>query len=121
MARPKKQETEKRNKRITVYLTEQEETALNTIQTNLNYDKAEFMIEAMKEKITCLENPPEAIIKSRYNKISDSKEEMVNGYICSQGHVFWVDWSWPSPPRNCPCCGIKLNEKTWSGRVLRGF
>lgn len=22
----------------------------------------------------------------------------LSGYICAQGHVFWLEWAWPAPP-----------------------
>ncbi len=121
MARPKKDTNEKRDKRLTIYLTQLEEDTLNTIQSILSIDKTKFIIKSMHNEINHLENPPEQIKKAKYQAIINSKEDSVSGYICLNGHVFWLDLSWPSPPLRCPCCGSKDIEQTWSGKVFRGF
>lgn len=121
MARPKKAISEKRNKRLTIYLTEDEEAQLNGISKQLDIEKAKFVVKAINNEINGLDNPPEILVKAKNKAILESQLEEVRGYICENGHIFWLDWTWPSPPNGCPCCNAKTNFTTWSGRVSKGF
>ena len=53
--------------------------------------------------------------------IRDKNSEKLNGYICSRGHSFYLEWTWPSPPLNCPCCGDQTIDGIWSGTIKRDF
>lgn len=121
MARPKKDATEKRDKRLTIYLTEGEERRLNAVSEHLLTDKAKLVVLAVNREIDSLAQPPEAMIQTRKASILNSSQEEAVGYICGKGHIFWMDWSWPSPPMSCPCCGDREMARTWSGRVIKGF
>lgn len=51
MPRPKKQSSTKRDRRMTIYLTQQEESSLKEIADNLNQDRTKCVIEALNEWI----------------------------------------------------------------------
>lgn len=121
MARPQKAMSERRNKRLMIYLTGDEEAKLNGISKQLDTDKAKFVVKAINNEINRLDSPPETFVKAKNKAILESEREEVRGYICENGHIFWLDWTWPSPPNTCPCCNAKDNFATWSGRVLKGF
>ncbi|BAF60627.1 hypothetical DNA-binding protein [Pelotomaculum thermopropionicum SI] len=121
MPRPKKQPGEKRDRRLTVYLTEKEEDRLNMIAGHLGIDKAKFVVKAINNEIARLENPPAQLAQARYEDIIKKDVEYLSGYVCSNGHAFWLDDAWPSPPERCPCCGERSIKRTWAGIVRRGF
>lgn len=51
MARPKKDIAEKRDRRLTLYLTQQEEDTLNAVVTKLKMDKTKFCVNAIMEDV----------------------------------------------------------------------
>lgn len=112
---------EKRNKQVSFYLTESEEKELLALIANLpGKDKAKCGLEAMKMWMKMHTNPPESVVQARYEAIMHEDNAMVKGFICGMGHAFWLSWSWPSPPRSCPCCGDKLIKRTWIGITHKG-
>lgn len=121
MARPKKSEEEKKDKRLTFYMTEEEETRLNSVATHLDLEKTKIVAKALTQFLATLENPPDGLKQARHEKIMQSDTEPGQGYICARGHAFWLEWDWPSPPRSCPMCGEQQIKHTWSGRILKGF
>lgn len=121
MSRPKKAESDKREQRLTLYLTQEEEEALEIVAGHLDTDKTKCVLRAISQWIQLLENPPEPITKAKLEKIMQSSREEVTGYICTNGHIFWQDWSWPSPPEQCPNCGSRHLKRTWQGVVRKGF
>lgn len=44
--------------------------------------------------------------------------EQVVGYICGNGHRFWLDFVWPAPPKRCPACGLPETRQTGYDLVL---
>lgn len=51
MARPKKSAEEKRDKRLTLYLTQAEEEQLNGTVERLKQDKTKFCLDAIREHL----------------------------------------------------------------------
>ena len=51
MARPKKDASEKRDKRLTLYLTQAEEEQLNATTDRLKQDKTKFCLDAIREHL----------------------------------------------------------------------
>lgn len=121
MARPKKPKSEKKDKRLTVYFTEEESQALSHLIQHLNLDKAKIITKALEQYVAQLENPPERIRKAKTENIMKETKEQLNGYVCSRGHTFWLERAWPSPPVSCPACGDRELKETWFGVVRKGF
>lgn len=119
--RPRKAPDKVRIHRMMIYFSEEEKNYIDFIGNKLDSSKNDFIIQAIIEKIERLTEVPEFLPISKQNKISNSQEELLKGFICSRGHIFWVDWSWPSPPENCPNCGSHNLEQTWPGRIKRGY
>jgi len=121
VARPKKDPEEKKDKRLTLYFTQAEFEQLNIISESIASDKTKIITKALNNYLKALENPPPALKQASYEQIMSREKEQVNGYICSQGHPFWLEWAWPSEPVCCPCCGAKEIKNAWSGLVRKGF
>lgn len=51
MARPKKDAAERRDRRLTLYLTQAEEEQLNTTTERLKQDKTKFCLDAIREHL----------------------------------------------------------------------
>ena len=51
MARPKKDASERRDKRLTLYLTQVEEDQLNSTTDRLKQDKTKFCLDAIREQL----------------------------------------------------------------------
>ncbi|MBT9171963.1 MAG: hypothetical protein DDT21_00339 [Syntrophomonadaceae bacterium] len=47
--------------------------------------------------------------------------EQVVGYICGNGHRFWLDFVWPAPPKRCPACSLPETTQTGYGLVTPGL
>lgn len=121
MARPKKDSSEKRDKRLTLYLTGAELDLLNTVASGLDTDKTKVVTKSLNRYIKSLEDPPPTLRQASYEQIMQQDKEQLNGYICAKGHAFWLQWEWPSPPICCPCCGEKEIKHGWAGIVKKGF
>ena len=121
MARPKKEPGEKKTERLTLYFTPGESERLNIISESMTLDKTKVIGKALEQYVKTLEDPPQNLRKASYEQIMQQDKEKVNGYICAQGHTFWLEWVWPAPPLSCPCCGEKNIKSTWAGIVKKGF
>ena len=121
MPRPKKDPRDKRDRRLTVYLTGKEEKTLNMLTESTGLSKNSIISKAMDQYVSTLEDPPPALIKEKMDEIMNLDEERVRGYICTAGHPLWLEWVWPSPPNHCPCCGRTDFKETWTGVVKKGF
>ncbi len=121
MARPRKNEEDKKDKRLTFYMTEEEQQRLNVLADHLGLEKTRIVAKALDTWIHTLENPPEPLKRAFIGKVVKSREEAGEGFVCSNGHPFWVDADWPSPPLCCPICADRHVMRTWAGRILRGF
>ena len=121
MARPKKDPGDKRDKRLTVYLTGKEEKMLNMLAESTDLSKNSIISKAMDQYVNTLEDPPPRLRKEKLNDIMRLDEERVRGYYCTAGHPIWLEWTWPSPPEHCPCCGGREFRETWDGVVKKGF
>ena len=121
MARPRKNEEDKKDRRLTFYMTTDEAERLNTVATHLGMEKTRVVAKALDTWIHALENPPEPLQRAFIERVMNSRSEDGEGYICSKGHPFWIDSTWPSPPDFCPICADRVIRRTWSGRILRGF
>lgn len=121
MARPFKLEGERRTQRLTMYFTPPEEDRLNTLAEALHTDKTKLVLAALEKYVAGLEIPPEPLRKARQEAVMGLKQEHVTGYVCVNGHAFWLEAAWPAPPRRCPACGSTEIKTAWGGMVRRGF
>lgn len=121
MARPKKDPKEKKDKRLTHYMTEDQEKRLELVSDFLNEDKTQFVEKAIEERIIRLNEQPPQLRQASHEKIMKEDSQRTKGYICANGHTFWVQWTWPMEPKACPCCGEKEIGRTWNGVVNKGF
>ena len=121
MARPTKPTERKRAKRMTLYFTPEEEERLATVAAHLQMDRTKFVVQAIDTAIDTLSTPPPSLIQSKNKEVMETREEILSGFICSNGHPFWLEWAWPSPPEYCPCCGSKQLSRTWAGNISKGF
>lgn len=121
MARPKKDPDEKKSERLTLYFTPGEAERLSILSISMSLDKTKVISKALEQYVKTLENPPPALRQASHEKIMQENNERLNGFICAQGHAFWLEWIWPAPPLSCPCCGEKVIKSTWAGIVKKGF
>ena len=122
MPRPRKDDSDRRDNRLTVYLSDDEQNALRDVSETEERSMTQVVTEALRDWILRLVDPPESLRKARYEKIMDEQSLMVRGYVCERGHTFWVDWVEPMDPRRCPMCGTEHGiKKTWGGTVKRGI
>lgn len=122
MPRPKKDAQERRDQRLTVYLSEQEQTALRDIADQQQRSMTQVMTDALRDWLMRLIDPPESLRQARYERISNETSLTVRGYACARGHVWWVDWAEPMDPRYCPQCGSQREiKRIWGGTVKRGL
>ncbi len=121
MARPKKDPGERRDKRLTLYLTSPELEQLNLLAGASELDKTKILNRALQRYFKTLEEPPRALRQAKREQIMNRDKEQVSGYICVKGHPFWIESTWPSPPEYCPCCGVRDVMSTWGGMVKKGF
>lgn len=121
MARPFKLEEERRTQRLTLYFTPPEEDRLNTLAEVLHTDKTKLILTALERYVRSLETPPEPLRQARQEEIMRLTQDRVNGYVCTNGHAFWLEAAWPSPPKRCPACGTSDLKAAWGGMVKKGF
>ncbi|QQE81547.1 hypothetical protein [Alicyclobacillus sp. SO9] len=122
MPRPKKDVADRRDNRVTVYLSDSEHAALKDVAEREERSMTQVLTQALRDWLMRLLEPPESLRKARMEKIMEEQSLTVRGYMCSRGHVWWVDWIEPMDPRRCPMCGSQENlRKTWSGTVKRGI
>lgn len=91
MARPRKAHGDKRDKRLTFYMTDDEAARLSAVADHMGLEKTKIVAKALDEWIHRLENPPEVLKQAKYEKIMELGSEEGEGYICSRGHLFWLE------------------------------
>jgi len=122
VARPKKADIEKRENRLTIYLTDQERDALKQAANMQNRPMTQAILEAIHQWLDRLINPPEALRMAKHEQIMSRESETLRGYICRNGHPFWVEWVTATEPRCCPVCGSEREMKRiWDGTIKKGF
>lgn len=121
MARPKKQDEAKKDNRLTVYLTDAEAEALKTVSQRDKRPMTQIVTSAVREWLLRLVEPPESLRTARREAIMEEQSLMVRGFVCANGHSFFVDWVEPKDPSACPICGSTREIKhAWGGTVKRG-
>jgi len=118
LARPRKPENQKRSEKITVYMTPQEIKQLEFLIEGEG-DKSRIVNKAIRQYIKTLQEVPAPLRRAREEEVQHLNNQPVNGYICGNGHAFYLEWEWPSPPRMCPACGSQYIRSTWEGEVMR--
>ena len=121
MPRPKKQADTKKDNRLTVYLTDTEAEALRAVSERDERPMTQIVTSAVREWLLRLLEPPESLRTARREAIMQEQALMVRGFVCSNGHSFFVDWVEPKEPTTCPICGsTRAIKRTWGGTVKRG-
>jgi hypothetical protein len=66
-------------------------------------------------------NKPETLFASEHQEVMRATSVSVAGYLCPQGHPFWIESALPALPRRCPVCGTESGSfrSTWNGTVQR--
>jgi hypothetical protein len=122
VARPKKASSDVRENRLTVYLTDEERDALENVAQLQERPMTQIVITAVKDWMGRLMNPPEALKQARIERIMKQDNETVRGYVCANGHPFWMEWVTPTGPRCCPVCGSEREiKRAWDGTVKKGI
>lgn len=122
MARPKKAANEVRDNRLTIYLTDNEKESLHRVSEAQNRPMTQLVNTAVQEWLNRLIEPPEGLRTARYENIMEQDTEMLRGFICRNGHPFWVEWVQPTNPRCCPVCGSEREiRRIWDGTIRKGF
>lgn len=121
MPRPKKQDEAKKDNRLTVYLTDTEAEALRAVSERDERPMTQVVTSAVREWLLRLLEPPESLRMARREAIMQEQSLMVRGFVCTNGHSFFVDWVEPKDPTTCPMCGSTREiKRTWGGTVKRG-
>jgi len=122
MPRPKKAQDEKKDRRLTVYLSESEQDALRDVSDQQQRSMTQIVTDALRDWLLRLVDPPESLRKARREKIMQEQSLTVRGYVCPKGHAWWIDWVEPTPPRICPMCGTERELRSiWGGKVRGGI
>lgn len=121
MARPTKAEGEKRDKRLTIYLTEGEERALNAYSEAIGTDKAKIVVKATIDAIEKAADIPEPVRVNKTSPIARRDGCTVRGFVCDYGHAFFLPSEYGTFPDHCPRCGTSKISVMWAGEVSRGF
>jgi hypothetical protein len=90
MARPRKLEEEKRAKRLTVYFTENESSALDDYAAAIDTDKAKIVVKAVMNHIDKVADIPEPVRVNRSSTIARDGYCSIRGYVCEYGHAFFI-------------------------------
>lgn len=121
MPRPKKDGL-KRDKRLTVYLTETEYDTVHAVAEHDNRAMTDAVIGALRDWLGRLIEPPESWRSAKYEAVMKEQSLTVRGYVCRNGHPFWIDAVEGFAPRFCPMCGSQTEiKRAWGGTVKRGI
>jgi len=121
MPRPKMSEEKKRKKQLSIYLNETEDRDFQLlVECESGRDRAKCGLEAIRLWMDMQKNPPETVTRSRIERLRQEKNMLTKGYVCGRGHSFWIQWTWPMAPKECPCCGDSHIERSWSGTISKG-
>ncbi len=122
MARPKKNKSEIRDNRLTIYLTDLERQVLNEVATIKDRPLTQIVILAVRDWIERLSEPPIVWRRAKHEKTMQQEKEHTRGYVCKNGHPFWIEWATATEPRYCPVCGSTADiKRTWDGIVKKGL
>lgn len=121
MGRPRKEDKDKRDKRLTYYMTEEEEKTLIEVAKKIDKDKTKVVAQALERFYKQLEDPPEFLKISKSEEIMSANSLDLTGFICENSHTFFIQWNWPTFPKSCPLCNSSEIKKCWSGKIKRGL
>jgi len=75
VARPKKDPGEKRENRLTLYLTSREEEELNLLAESMGVNKTKIITRALQNYVKTLENSPPVLRKNKMHEVMRLEEE----------------------------------------------
>ena len=90
MARPKKKSADKRDRRITLYMTEAEERAIKDVSDAQNRPMTQIVQEAIRSYLDRLAEPPAVFRQARVDAVMEDDHDSLQGYVCARGHTWWV-------------------------------
>ncbi len=96
-------------------LTSSEYDQLNMLAEASSLDKTKIINRALQQHFKTLEEPPPALRQAKQWQIMNQDKLQASGYVCANGHPFWIESVWPSLPEYCPCCGARDIKSSWSG------
>lgn len=86
----------------------------------LRDDKSNVTQEAIEEALSMMTYTFYHAKQLHQEHIHDSTQEHVHGFVCGEGHLFWVDWaSVGTPVKRCPVCSSQTLSTTWRGVVQK--
>ncbi len=120
MARPKKETDDKRDRRMTLYMTGLEEQAVKDVVGAQNRPVTQIVQEAIRSYLDRLAEPPTVFRQTRVDAVMHDDHDSLKGYVCARGHTWWVPWYAAMPVRCCPLCGTERELlHTWNGDIKR--
>ncbi len=119
MSRAKVPEDQQRTRRITLYLTEAEWTAVHEAATREQRPLTQIFLRALTSWLDRLADPVPAWGQARFERIMDATSVELTGWTCPRKHAFWTDWTEAMSPQQCPICGSHQLKRTWGGIAQR--
>lgn len=120
MSRPKKDQDEKRDKRLTVYLTNDECERLRTLAAREGRAINQLILLALADRARRVLNLPEEEELATFEEVMNEKGDYLRGFACEHGHLFWTEWLDTQHTVYCPICGATMNHRrTFDGMVNR--
>ncbi len=121
MVRPKKNPADRKENRLTLYLTKAENLRLESLARHLGDNKTTIVTRALEQYIKNHENPPETLQKAAKKEIQELEKDVVRGYYCKNNHLFFIDDALSAEPKLCPYCCTEDIGSIWVGVVKKGF
>ncbi len=104
-----------------MYLTEEEREMLGLLAERENRPMTQVLVLAMKEYLSNRLNPPEPLKKAMWERIMREERVWLKGFVCRNGHPFWIEAAEPMQPDICPVCRSERQlARTWEGIIQRG-
>ncbi len=119
MPRGKKPDGEKRDNRLTVYLTEHERDKLCHLAENEGRAMTQIVVLAVEDWARRMSGPSADANRASFETVMNQYDCILRGHVCRNGHAFWVESLMGA--RFCPICGSERElKRTWDGRIRRG-
>lgn len=119
MPRGKKPDGEKRDNRLTVYLTEHERDSLTHLAESEGRAMTQIVVLAVEDWARRMSGVSMEEDRASFEAVMAQQNPMLRGHVCRNGHAFWVEVL--TGARYCPICGSERElKRTWDGRIKRG-
>ena len=105
---------------MTLYLTEHEELTLKEVGQTRQRPVTQLVQEAIAAWLDRLLDPPAVHERAKFDAIMQEDRKTLQGYLCTNGHTFWIDAWEGKDPLCCPLCVNNTKVKrTWEGTIQR--